>query len=261
MASAYLDMRKLAIDQETKKQTEEIRKEILGRLPTAPLIKTPLVAGMIGGMAFGVFLASTTGLLWLVLLGLGAGLAVGWCVHKARKDRFTEAYTALRKEEQERIARAEAEGLRRFEDEKNAFTEATKAARVRFGHNTKVSMQVIRWLVAGFTAEIRAADRKPHIREVSASYAFSVSETGIRAGYSTYDFFTNRYNNLTSFVDQVGFAQAMALIVQHDILLAFPSDPSDNSGRRSSVSIDANDNNMILTYKAANGNYIHAKNL
>lgn len=259
MASAFLDRRKEEIDRETEREIEDIKKEILTRRPFAPTVKKLIIIGAIIGFALGILISIITEDSDPALLGIPLGAVVGVLIYFIKKGDYAAKSKALSEEELQRIADARARGQAKYDSEQQLFIQKTTEARKRYGSNTKNSQEVIKWLVQGFTTQIKAADRKSYIREVVASFSFSVTESKISAGYLQYDFLTNRYNNIPSFIDQVAFAQALALILQHDILKAFPTDPSDKAGRKSSVTISANDNNMMLTYKAANGNFIHAK--
>ena len=67
--------------------------------------------------------------------------------------------------------------------------------------------------------------------------------------------------DLPVFEDRVGFSQAIAKLVQFDMMTRFPKDPIAPSHAKPLVIITSDDSLMELRYQVANPNYRHAVTL
>ena len=261
MESAFLDRRKIKIDHETALEKYEIEKEIAKRTPHAPTVGRTLKYLAFFGLLGGIILDFVLETIGCEILGAIIGVAAGIIVFFVRKQIYNAKCTAIRSEEARRKAEADEKSRIKFENEKEDYLRKITEARIKYGKNAKNAQDAIQWLVKTCSGCIETADRSDYIREVFVSFPFSVRESEISADYVKFDFYTRRRNNITSFTDQVGFAQALALILQFEIRKAFPYDPSfdpsDKSKGESKVAISGNDNNMVLTYRAPNANYKH----
>ena len=162
---------------------------------------------------------------------------------------------------------------RLMEQEKLRFQESTKAARIKYGGKT-VAMPIVKWIADQFETSIRKADRRSHLRTIQVPFVFDVDATAIYVkkwifnGHSgaygkaeEYNFTIHRFTTLPDFEDRVGFAQAMAKMVQFEIMRRFPRDPVAPTAAKPVVTISSDDTQMILTYEVINPNYQHAVQL
>jgi len=262
MKSDYLDRRERSIQNDVTREIGEIKKDILLRQPKDPIFSDSCKVAATAGFILGIILDFAVGQIGLGIACAAGGAVLGALYYFMGKGSCSAKRAALAKEEARRIAEAEENGRRRFAAEKAQFISDTTEARKQYGANAaKNAKKVINWLVQGFKTKIQTANREPHVRVVTAPFSFTVMENEILAEKMKFDFEKQRINSIKEFVNQVAFAQAMALILQYELQKLFPTDPSDKTGRRSEVTIAANDNHITLTYKAANGNYEHAVTL
>lgn len=253
MASDYIESRRSLHEQEATREESNIRDEIARRRPykrdTSIYFKVWIPFFTVAGFLVNYIAPGA----WMVCPFIGVLFA--WLLRSMTIHDYKKTNESLDLEQERRIQEAKDKAERLLESERNEFKNQTKAARKRFGNNLPASVGIANWLEKGFANEIVAADRRKHIKFVTASYTFQVFSNKIVANNGTFDFQIERYNPLNSFVEQVGFAQTMAIVLKQRILKKFPWDSSDKAKVPASVTWDNNDSKMTLTYSAANGNY------
>ena len=264
--SDYLNHRRAELDLDTAKAIEDIKANIVSRRPSPPNYGNCVKVCGIIGVLFGFFMAAIRERFsfgFSLLCGLG-GLIIGNPIYGILLYSNKMANKKLDNEQNQRIDEAQSIANERYSDYMNKYIQNTTKIRIEKGNNASKSQatnKIYRWLMDGFSEQIRMADRPKHIKWVVIQYSFSVHASEIVVdNYRRFDFVKERVNSFTSFIEQVGYAQAMAMILQAEIKKAFPYDPSDPTKYRSIVEITtANDENMVLTYRAVNGYFEHAQ--
>lgn len=150
--------------------------------------------------------------------------------------------------------------------EEAKYRSLVSKARKTYGGSTVID-PIIKFVADNFEVNIRAANREKYTSVISAELFFRAEETQLcildKLPHSSqyhdtvrYDFFKNRFYNLTDFFDRVGFAQALSKRVEFEILRRFPADPITQSrSYKPKIEIDYDDTFMHLIYKVQNPNY------
>ena len=269
--SKYLEGRRNEIDNETAFKVRKIESEICRQTPSGPSDPTPY---WIGGGIVGILLWIFTGLFFV---GSIAFALIGFGAKVMTENMYQDEIRALNLSKRVRTDNAKAEGKRCYQQETRKYQEATLKARKRYGKlltSGKGYAPMVNWMAAQFDNEIRFADRRPHIREVTAPLYFIVEEDKIRARvhkapveksestqFAVFDYTIRGFTHVPNYLDQVGLAQALALILEHVIIRRYPYDPSDRTRYPAKIHFDANDNEITVTYVAANGSYRHPQKL
>ena len=156
---------------------------------------------------------------WLVIIVVGAilGFALHAWADTTRKSRIEKIH------EQEK---------RDCADYKTQFETEARKMSVRY-NGSPLTAEVINRLTGSFSEAIDAADRSSRSeKKIEISFPFSVypdkitREPRIYMDQDTYDFRTNRCENLTSPLQQTAIAMAIASSVQRNIAEKYPKDVS-----------------------------------
>lgn len=115
-----------------------------------------------------------------------------------------------------------------------------------------------KWLCQKFDAQIAGIDRREHVKELKASYHFTVESTGIVGDNGKFDFIVKCYQVLNDFYDQIGLARALCKKVQFAMQKKYKL---DSTGTIAKITVSGSDNHMCLEYYAPNGQYKFAKKL
>lgn len=188
--------------------------------------------------------------------------------HNDQLDRQAEA---LRRQEADQYRAIDEKYARMLERETARFNASVKASRAKYGGHT-AAQPIVRWLDVRFEKEIMGADRRSHNKNIEVVFAFrvdadqlvtlkKVSNTNQYGNAEIFNFNINRFHDLPDFEDRVGFSQAIAKLVQFDMMSRFPKDPIAPSHAKPLVIITSNDSMMELCYRVANPNYRHAVTL
>ena len=183
---------------------------------------------------------------------------------------------ALRQEEARQHKAVDVKYSQMLQRETDRFKASVKASRNKYASHT-AAQPIVNWLSAYFEKQIMNADRRPHNKNIEVVFAFRVDANQVAtlkkvkvnntmkyANSELFDFNVNnvkRFHNLNDFEDRVGFSQAIAKLVQFDIMLRYPKDPVCPSHAKPVVQITSDDSLMELHYQVANPNYQHAVTL
>lgn len=214
----------------------------------------------------------------ILLIGIGVTLGVTFVAHQMRlsstnshNSQQDQQMNNLRQQEVAQHRAVDEKYARMLEQETNRFNASVKSARTKYGGHT-AAQPIVKWLTTRFEKEIMNADRRPHLKNIEVVFAFrvdanqlatlkKVNSTNQYGNAEIFDFNVNRFHDLPDYEDRVGFSQAMAKLVQFDIMRRFPKDPVAASYAKPVVVIASNDALMELRYQVANPNYRHAVTL
>lgn len=287
MASSYLMQKeaeyKVQAQQEKNRISGEIQNQIyqaqknhkrphqfsdslpIGCLGSIVVLAIACSGAMIGGGA-------------ILLIGIGVTLGVTFVAHQMRlsstnshNSQQDQQMNNLRQQEVAQHRAVDEKYARMLEQETNRFNASVKSARTKYGGHT-AAQPIVKWLTTRFEKEIMNADRRPHLKNIEVVFAFrvdanqlatlkKVNSTNQYGNAEIFDFNVNRFHDLPDYEDRVGFSQAMAKLVQFDIMRRFPKDPVAASYAKPVVVIASNDALMELRYQVANPNYRHAVTL
>lgn len=124
--------------------------------------------------------------------------------------------------------------------------------RTKYYIQTKGTEKLEKWLCQKFSAQINGIDRRKHIKNLIATYHFTVEKTGIEGMNGRFDFTIERYKTLNDIYDQIGLARALGKKVQYAIQQAYKL---DSTGTKTEIMVSGTDNHISLEYEAPNGNY------
>lgn len=213
-----------------------------------------------------------------LLVGAAIGAGAGYLINKSRKDKVdahNQSVDQYNQQVSQQIADLQAEELvqcqkiddkyaKKLEQETNRFKNSVKASRVKYGGRT-AAKPIVKWLGDEFEKMIMNADRRPHVKDIQVVFAFRTEQymvTTLKRVYGgaygnaeVFDFNINRFHALPDFEDRIGFSQAIAKLVQFDIMSRFPKDPLSPSPAKPLVVITSDDALMELRYQVANPNY------
>ena len=278
MASFYLDQKKADFDAQAQREKMQLDSEIQKQILDARKgVKSPnedkkIGCGCASAAIVGIFSAAIFKSFWgVVVITVVVGLicaSIGDSKEKdavkTNNDNIEKQVAALEQHRQVKEREIDAKYARMFEQEKKRVEAAIKAARQKYaGH--AATQAFVSWLDERFAAAIQNADRRMHNKYIEAELAFQVNEDRMytlrkdnRGYYSNaelFDFNINRFTPLRSMEDRIGFAQAIAKLVQLDTLNRFPQDPVAPSGARATISMTSNDTQVTLLYRVDNPNY------
>lgn len=196
--------------------------------------------------------------------GLGAGLvfmvasAIIVPIYSGlKKGKMNRKISECTKQTEEKIKKAEKqrdEEIKLFGDiHRRKCEERTKY----FIQSTQTS-ELEEWLCQKFSAQIDGIDRRKHVKELRASYHFTVESTGIVGDNGKFDFIIECYQVLNDFYDQIGLARALCKKVQYTMQKKYEL---DSTGTKAKITVSGNDNHMCLEYYASNGEYEFAKKI
>ena len=281
MASDYLKQRELELLDQAEAEKYQLRnsydvqiRSLQNQRQYTASDGTEVPAGCALGVAAPALLGVVTALTGpaMLIIGLIAGLFGATGIKKAKAGRDARHNNALDQQIQALNDRCDGECrqidekyARLIAQESAAFTATVKAARSKYGGHT-AARPIVQWLDERFEKAIRNADRRPHVRQIDAVLVFRVEQYQLYTmkwiGYTQqfgsdeiFDFNINRFRDLPDFADRVGFAQAMAKLVQFDMMSRFPRDPVAGGHVKPVVVITSNDTRMELHYQVANPNY------
>ena len=287
MASSYLMQKEAEYKVQAQQEKNQISGQIQNQIYQAQKnqqrphqFSDSLPIGCLGSVVV-LAIASTVGILGggtILLLGIGVTLAVAFVAHQMRlsntnshNDRQNQQINNLRQQEAAQHRAVDEKYARMLAQETNRFNASVKSARTKYGGHT-AAQPIVKWLTTRFEKEIMNADRRPHLKNIEVVFAFrvdanqlatlkKVGNTNQYGNTEIFDFNVNRFHDLPDYEDRVGFSQAMAKLVQFDIMRRFPKDPVAASHAKPVVVITSNDALMELRYQVANPNYRHAVTL
>jgi len=188
-----------------------------------------------------------------------------------RNQYLSESITKAERERDAKIADLKKQFANMKYQEEESFKSNVKAFRDKYVQMSEIQ-PIVDWVATQFEKEIRAADRRGHVKMVSTTLIFRVNEFTIdvlklamtydhlpKGGYTTVDSFNLSENNFTriqSFERQVGLAQAVAKMVQFEITKRCPEDPLAPCAVVPTVNITLDDNTVHMHYTVPNGNYV-----
>ena len=214
----------------------------------------------------------------ILLVGILATVVVTFLAHQMKlsrvnshNDQLDRQINNLRQQEAAQHRAIDEKYARMLEQETARFNASVKASRTKYGGRT-AAQPIVKWLDVRFEKEILAADRRPHNKNIEVVFAFrvdanqlatlkKVNNTDQYGNAELFDFNINRFHDLPVFEDRVGFSQAIAKLVQFDMMTRFPKDPIAPSHAKPLVIITSDDSLMELRYQVANPNYRHAVTL
>ena len=237
----------------------------IGCLGSVVILLLVSAVGAIGG-----------GAIWLI--GIVATIVVAFVAHQMRlsstnahNNQQDQQMNNLRQQEAAQHRAVDEKYARMLEQETNRFKASVKSARAKYGGHT-AAKPIVQWLTTQFEKDIMGADRRAHLKNIEVVFAFRVDANQLATlkkvnnsnqygNAEIYDFNVNRFRDLPDYEDRVGFAQAMAKLVQFEIMRRFPKDPISASHAKPVVVITSDDAMMELRYQVANPNYRHAVTL
>lgn len=208
----------------------------------------------------------------ILLAGIIGTVVITFIVHQMRLSNTNthnsqqgQQINNLRQQEAVQHQAVDEKYARMLTQETNRFNASVKAARTKYGGHT-AAQPIVKWLTARFEKEIVNADRRPHLKNIEVVFAFRVDANQLATlkkvnnanqygNAEIFDFNVNRFHDLPDYEDRVGFSQAMAKLVQFDIMRRFPKDPVAPCHSKPVVVIVSNDALMELRYQVANPNY------
>lgn len=214
----------------------------------------------------------------ILLIGIVGSLLISFVAHQMQlsdTNRHNEGLDRqieqLRRQEAVEYQAVDQKYERILEQETNRFNASVKASRTKYGGHT-ASRPIVKWLSVRFEKAIMNADRRAHNKTIDVVFAFRVDAnqvatlqrlqgSGQYGNAELFDFNVNRFHNLPDLEDRIGFSQAMAKLVQFEIMGKFSKDPVAPSHAKPVVRIASNDALMELHYQVANPNYRHAATL
>lgn len=200
---------------------------------------------------------------------------VYYVIRKVRLLLVKKQVADLCEQEQAQCKAIEKEYAQKLAQEKARFPEAVKTAKEKYGSSATVK-PVVDLLVENFQEKILAASRATYIYEICVDFYFDVASYRVficekkyegkfsylvatgRDGES-FGFQENNIRNIPEVENQIGLAQALAKLVQFEIMRKYPKDPIAPSGARPQVSITSEDTQVHLCYSVVNANYITPK--
>ena len=281
MASSYLMQKEAEYKVQAQQEKNQISGQIQSQIYQAQHAqKRPhqfsdsLPIGCLGSVVV-LGIASTVGMLSggaIFFLGIAVTLIGAFVAHQVRlsntnthNSQQAQQIDQLRQQELAQHQAVDEKYARMLAQETNRFNASVKAARTKYGGHT-AAQPIVKWLTARFEKEIMNADRRPHMKNIEVVFAFrvdanqlatlkKVNNTNQYGNAEIFDFNVNRFHNLPDYEDRVGFSQAIAKLVQFDIMRRLPKDPVAPCHSKPVVVIVSNDALMELRYQVANPNY------
>ena len=260
MASEYIlnEERRIREEYELKMQAEkksgEMKKKELEeeKNNTGP-------AGCCTAIGIGIVLAV---IIWLMSQSFGEGISAG-ITFLGLSAVIVFFYSQLKGEQINRKIRECADEtekrIQELEKEKEIeiikFKEVHKKKceeRTKYYIQTKGTEKLEKWLCQKFSDQINGIDRRKHIKNLIATYHFTVEKTGIEGMNGRFDFMIERYKTLNDIYDQIGLARALGKKVQYAIQQAYKL---DSTGTKTEIMVSGTDNHISLQYEAPNGKY------
>ena len=160
------------------------------------------------------------------------------------------------------IQRLYEEEMKKAEEE---YTNSVENACKMYGASG-VMAPVINWLCECFEKSIFEADRGIYIKEITAELVYTVESDKMvildKKGYEweKLEFQRGidgyRYSNLNGFIQQIGFAKAVAKHVEFEMSCKFACDPIASSTKHTpQFNSLCEDTKVTVIYKVANPNY------
>lgn len=287
MASSYLMQKEAEYKVQAQQEKHQISGQIQSQIYQAQKShKRPqqfsdsMPIGCMGSVAVAFILSMVASINGgaILLIGIIGTLVITFIVHQMRlsntnthNSQQDRQISNLRQQEAAQHLAVDEKYARMLEQETSRFNASVKSARTKYGGHT-AAQPIVKWLTAHFEKEIMNADRRPHNKNIEVVFAFrvdayqlatlkKVGSTNQYGNAEIFDFNVNRFHNLPDYEDRVGFSQAMAKLVQFDIMRRFPKDPVSPCHSKPVVVITSNDALMELRYQVANPNYRHAVTL
>lgn len=287
MASSYLMQKEVEYKVQAEREKNQISGQIQSQIYQAQKnhkrpqqFSDSLPIGCLGSVVV-LGIACTVGSIGgggILGIGIVVTLVVAFVAHQMRlsntnthNSQQDQQINDLRRQEVDQHRAVDEKYARMLVQETNRFNASVKAARTKYGGHTS-AQPIVQWLTTRFEKEIMNADRRPHLKNIEVVFAFRVDanqlatlklvgNTNQYGNAEIFDFNVNRFHDLPDYEDRVGFSQAIAKLVQFDIMRRFPKDPVAASHAKPVVVITSNDALMELRYQVANPNYRHAVTL
>lgn len=287
MASAYLEQKENEFKAQAQQEKNQISSQIYNQISQAQRdhkkpqpMSDSIPLGCLGSVVVVILVSAMVALDVGKIFGMGliGTVVITIVAHSIRSSStnshnssLTRNIESLRQQESAQLKAVDEKYAKLLEQETNRFHNSVRSARSKYStHST--AQPIVNWLVARFEKEIMNADRRPHNKNIEVVFAFrvdahqlatlkKVNNSNQYGNTELYDFNVNRFHSLPDFEDRIGFSQAIAKLVQFNIMRRFPKDPVSPSHAKPVVVITSNDAQMELRYQVANPNYRHAVTL
>lgn len=156
-----------------------------------------------------------------------------------------------------------AENIRRLKSDKeqqiaelrDEYDERTSKCMKDYLKSTKTA-ELENWLAKRFFAQINGADRRPHVKDITAQYTYSVQSDKVVGDDGVFDFKIQCYQKLGNIYEQIGLARAICKKIQRTTENVYKIDVN---GLKPTISRSSNDFTITLTYRVQNGKYKFAQ--
>jgi hypothetical protein len=155
----------------------------------------------------------------------------------------------------ENIRKLQADKDRKITAIRAEYNEQTSKCMKAYLKTSKTA-ELESWLAKRFFAQINGADRRPHIKDITAKYTYSVQRDKVVGDDGVFDFEIQCYQKLGNVYEQIGLARAICKKIQRTTENTYKIDVN---GAKPTISRGSNDYTITLMYSAPNGKYQFAK--
>lgn len=155
----------------------------------------------------------------------------------------------------ENIGRLKVDKEQQIAELRDEYDETTSKCMKDYLKTTK-TVELENWLAKRFFAQINAADRRPHVKDITAQYTYSVQSDKVVGDDGVFDFKIQCYQKLDNIYEQIGLARAICKKIQRTTENTYKIDVN---GLKPTVSRSSNDFTITLKYSAPNGKYKFAR--
>jgi acid phosphatase family membrane protein YuiD len=215
------------------------------------LVLAAVIIGIIGGIALQNFLLAL--IIFIVVLLCGFGIRKS--SDSSQNQAIDKEINDIRNRCSENIRKLKADKDRKITAMRAEYDEKTSKSMKGYLKTSKTA-ELENWLAKRFFAQINGADRRPHIKDITATYTYSVQQDKVVGDDGVFDFEIQCYQKLSNIYDQIGLARAICKKIQRTTENTYKIDVN---GAKPTISRSSNDYTITLTYSAPNGKYQFAK--
>lgn len=191
----------------------------------------------------------------IFLVVIGGGIALRSSSDSSQNQSVDNEIADIRNRCTENIRRLKSDKDKKIAAMRAEYDEKTSKCMKDYLKTTKTA-ELENWLAKRFFAQINGADRRQHVKDITAQYTFSVQKDKVVGDDGVFDFEIQCYQKLGNIYEQIGLARAICKKVQRTTENTYKI---DINGLKPTITRTSNDFTITLKYSAPNGKYKFAQ--
>lgn len=191
----------------------------------------------------------------IFLVVIGGGIAFRNSLYSSQNQSVDNEIADIRNRCAENVGKLKADKDKKIAALIAEYDEKTSKCMKDYLKTTKTA-ELENWLAKRFFAQINVADRRQHVKDITAQYTYSVEKDKVVGDDGVFDFEIQCYQKLGNIYEQIGLARAICKKVQRTTENTYKIDVN---GLKPTITRTSNDFTITLKYSVSNGKYKFAQ--